>query len=235
MVVDEIQEVKYRYGMQEINFVSDTFTLKKSFVEGLCEELLSRDTRISWIAPTRVDSVTPELLGLMKKAGCRSLRFGIESGSEKILKLMNKDTNKEQTIRVFKWAQEVGLETFTYLIIGYLHETEKEIKETLAFVKELKPDLLMYNAATPLPKTRLVEQAVEAGLVEEDYWKKFLLDENYPRIPYLFKDTQKWIDKAYRDFFFSPQFLLKKLLEFRGKDVKNYLRATRGIVGLRKQ
>jgi anaerobic magnesium-protoporphyrin IX monomethyl ester cyclase len=234
-VADEIEEVIDRYGMQEINFVSDTFTLKKDFVEGLCEELLNRNTKISWIAPTRIDCVTRELLALMKRAGCRSLRFGIESGSSKILKLMNKESNKEATIRVFRWAKEVGLETFAYFIIGYLHETEKEIKETLAFVKELKPNLLMYNAATPLPKTRLFEQAVEAGLVEEDYWKKFLMDEKYPRIPYLFKDTQKWIDKAYRDFFFSPRFLFKKMLEFRPKNALNYFRATRGIVGLRKE
>jgi anaerobic magnesium-protoporphyrin IX monomethyl ester cyclase len=234
-VADEIEEVIDRYGMQEINFVSDTFTLKKDFVEGLCEELLNRNTKISWIAPTRIDCVTRELLALMKRAGCRSLRFGIESGSSKILKLMNKESNKEATIRVFRWAKEVGLETFAYFIIGYLHETEKEIKETLAFVKELKPNLLMYNAATPLPKTRLFEQAVEAGLVEEDYWKKFLMDEKYPRIPYLFKDTQKWIDKAYRDFFFSPRFLFKKMLEFRPKNALNYFRATRCIVGLRKE
>ncbi|MBW1742167.1 MAG: radical SAM protein [Deltaproteobacteria bacterium] len=235
VVADEMEEVIDRYGIQEINFVSDTFTLKKSFVEGLCEELLSRGIKVSWIAPTRVDSVTPELLGLMKKAGCRSLRFGIESGSEKILRLMNKDTDKKHTVRVFRWAKEAGLETFAYLIIGYLQETEKEIKETLAFVKELKPDLLMYNAATPLPKTRLFQQAVEAGIVEKDYWEKFLLDEDYPRIPYLMKDTQKWIDKAYRDFFFSPRFLFKKMIEFRGKNIKNYFRATRGIVGIRKQ
>ena len=234
LVVDEIEETIYKYSINEVNFVSDTLTLKKNFIEGLCHEFIDRKIKISWLAPTRVDCVTFELLRLMKRAGCRSLRFGVESGSTKILKLMGKDINKEKMLQVFKWAREEKLETFAYLIIGYLHETEETIRETLDFVKKLKPDLLMYNIATPLPATRLFEQAVEAGLVKPDYWRKFLLDENYPRIPYLFKDTEKWINRAYRDFFFRPSFIFKKILEARPNTVRSYLKATRGILRLKR-
>jgi len=62
----------------------------------------------------------------------------------------------------------------------------------------------MYNIATPLPDTELFRQTVKAGIVPQDYWKNFLSDENYPRIPYLFKDAEKWVGKAIVIFSFLP-------------------------------
>ena len=234
LIVDEIEEIKNMYGIGEINFVSDTFTLRKRFIEELCWELIDRKINVSWIAPTRVDYVTPKLLELMKKAGCRSLRFGIESGSTKILKLMGKDIDNVRIFRVFKWAKKLKIETFAYFIVGYLSETKDTMRETLNFVKKLKPDLLMYSVATPLPGTKLFQQAIDAGVIDKDYWKRFLLDKDCERIPYLFDDTEKWISLAYREFFFSPRFLLKKLLEVRPENISHYWRATRGILGLKR-
>ncbi len=233
-VVDEIEEVIEKYDIKEINFVSDTFTIKKDFIEDFCHEIINRNIKIHWNAPTRVDCVNLEMLKLMKKAGCRGLRFGIESGSEKILRLMQKSTNKKKMLQAFKWAKKAKIETFAYMIMGYLHETEDTIKETLRFIKKLKPDLLMYHIATPLPATKLFNQAVEAGLVAPDYWQKFLKDRYYPRIPYLFKDTQKWLNKAYRKFFFSPRFIIKKIIKIRPSNFLNYIKAAKGILKLNK-
>ena len=235
LVVDEIEEVISKYAINEINFTSDTLTFNNNFIQNFCLELIDRKLRISWIAPTRVDCVTPELLRLMKKAGCRSLRFGVESGSARILESMGKYIDQKETLKVFNWVKQEKIETFAYLIIGYLNETDQTARETLDFVKKIKPDLLMYNIATPLPSTRLFEQAVAAGLVDPEYWKKFLLDENYPRVPYLFENVEKWIDLAYREFYFSPKFILKRILGIRQDNIQNYLKAFRGIIGLRKK
>lgn len=235
LVVDEMEEIIKRDGIKVINFVSDTLTLNKSFVEALCQEIVDRELNIPWIAPTRADCVTPKLLKFMKKAGCCSIRLGVESGSDKMLKLMQKDTDKAQIVKAFKWAKELKMETFAYFIIGYVHETDETVRETLDFVKELKPDLLMYNIATPLPSTRLFEQAVELGLIDADYWKKFLLDKDCPRAPYLFKDAEEWTIRAYREFFLSPGFIFRKILEVRPSNILNYIKATRGILELRKK
>ncbi|MBU1727069.1 MAG: B12-binding domain-containing radical SAM protein [Candidatus Omnitrophica bacterium] len=232
LVANEIEQLVSKYGFKEINFVTDTFTVKKEFVEALCNDILRRKINVSWIAPTRVDCVNLSMLKLMKKAGCRSLRFGVESGSEKILKLMNKSTDKEKTVLAFKYAREAGIQSFAYLIIGYLGETEETLRQTFDFVKKIRPDLLMYNIATPLPGTLLFDQAVKAGLVDADYWNKFVLDKNYPRIPYLFNDTDKWIKYGYWDFYFSPHFILKKILEIRPGNIGTYLRAFKGLKGL---
>ncbi len=233
LVVDEIEEVVKKYNVKEINFISDTLTIKKNFIKQLCNEIINRKINISWIAPTRADCITPELVKLMKKSGCRSLRYGVESGSEKMLKLMGKKLEKRNIIDAFRWTKEAKIEAFAYLILGYLNETEETIKETLHFVKELKPDLLMYNVAVPLPKTMLFQQAVDAGLIDPNYWDNFLMDENYEKVPYLFKDTEKWIGKAYRDFFYSPRFVTKKLLEMRPNNILNYIKGIRGLLGLK--
>ena len=124
-LVDEVEEVVNRYGVSEINFVSDSMTVKENFMVSFCQELIERKIKISWIAATRADCVTPKLLKLMKSAGCRSLRFGVESGSERILKLMGKNLDKQKIIQAFKWAREENIETFAYLIIGYFSKQKR--------------------------------------------------------------------------------------------------------------
>ena len=233
-VADEIEEVINEFSISEIDFVSDTLTLKREFIENLCNEILERKINISWIAPTRVDCVDPDLLKLMKRAGCRSLRFGVESGSPQILESMNKSTNIEKVVKAFQWTKQAKIETFAYLIIGYLNETEETVKETLQFVKRLKPDLLMYNVATPLPCTKLFSQAVEAGIIESDYWQKYLMDKNYSRIKYLFEHTDKWISRAYNEFYLSPGNIIRKIIKIRPSNYMNYFKALKGLMGLKK-
>ena len=231
-VAEELEYVVNEFGVNEINFVSDTLTLKKTFIFPFCEEIIRRNIKISWVAPTRADCVSPEMLKLMKKAGCRSLRFGVETGSDKIIKLLDKSLTKERAKKAFKWAKEAEIESFAYFILGYIGETDKTVQETLDFVRELSPDLLMYNAATPLPSTRLFEQSIEAGLVEPDYWKKFVRDRNTPRISYLHPKTEEWIKKAYRQFFFRPSFVFNQILQTRPSNISSNIRAFRGLTGL---
>ena len=232
LVVDEIEQIIAQYQIQEIDLVSDTLTINRSFIQAFCEELIRRKMKISWIAPTRADCVDLDLLKLMKQAGCRNLRFGIESGSSVILKRMHKETNQDTIFQAFQWAKEVGIETFAYFIIGYLGETEETIQETLDFIDKIKPDLLMFNEGLPLPATPLFRQAVEAGFVAPDYWERYVKGEPIGRIPYLFKDTDQWIRKAYRRFFFSRRFLMKQLLNFRFKMVGKYFKALYGLLRL---
>jgi anaerobic magnesium-protoporphyrin IX monomethyl ester cyclase len=234
-VVDEVEQVVGRYGVREINFVTDTMTANRDFVESFCHEILKRKIKISWIAPTRADCVSEDLLRLMKKAGCRHLRFGVESGSPRIRKLMNKNIDNNQMIRAFHIAHRVGMETFAYLILGYLSETEEEMQQTLQFVSQLNPDLVMFNIATPLPETPLFDQAVEAGLVQPDYWRKFVLGETTERIPYLVRDTDKWIVKAYRGFYFSPRFIFKRIISLRPYDFISIVRGVRGLLSITRE
>lgn len=210
-VVDEMEEVVEKYGFKEIMFYDDVFTLSKKRVTAICKEIISRGLDVCWETPTRVDLINERLLILMQRAGCIRIRYGVESGDANILKLMNKGTTLEQVERAFELTKKTGIETFAYFMIGYVHETTETIRRTISFAKKLNPDWVMFTVVTPLPETKLYEEAVELELVDEEYWKDFTLGKRDDRMPFLVEDADKWVNRAYREFYFRPSFILRKL------------------------
>jgi len=210
-VVDEIELYIKKYKIKEILFYDDTLTLDRDHVVEICEEIIKRKIKIKWQSPTRVDRVDKPLLELMKKAGCRMLRYGVESGDKDILSLMKKGTDLDKILNAFRISKDVGIETFAYFIIGYARETEASMRRTIDFAKKLCPDMVMFTIATPYPKTNLYQLALEDGIIKGDYWRDFTLGKTNKRLPPLAKDAEKWIRKAYLEFYFRPSFILKKL------------------------
>jgi radical SAM superfamily enzyme YgiQ (UPF0313 family) len=210
-VVDEIEEIVERYKFKEIMFYDDTFTISKKRAASICEEIISRKLDIRWETPTRVNTVDKSLLRLMKKAGCIRIRYGVESGDSEILKRMNKGITLQQAEDAFKSTKEVGIESFAYFIIGYIGETHKTMSKTISFAKKLNPDWAMFTVATPLPKTKLYEEAIASKLIDKNYWKEFTLGERNDRLPFLAKDAEKWVSRAYKEFYFRPSYIFKKL------------------------
>jgi radical SAM superfamily enzyme YgiQ (UPF0313 family) len=216
-IMAEVEEVYKTYKVKEICFVDDTFTVEKKHVLELCDEFIKRGLhkKIKWQTTTRVDCVDYELLKRMKEAGCRQLRFGIESGDPETLKLMNKQISLERAKQVVKWCREIGIESFAYFQIGYAHETEESIQRTIDFSIELDLDLLMYNVATPLPQTPLYMLAMQEGIIKGDYWREYTLGKRNDRIPFFVKDADKWVSRAYKQFFFRPKFILRQVGKLR--------------------
>ena len=212
-------------------FYDDVLALHKPNITGICEEILKRGLKIKWEAPTRIEHVDKELLRLMRRAGCTRLRYGVESGDEAVLKLMNKQINLKQAKETFRITKAAGIETFAYFMIGYPHETEKTIQRTIDFSVELDPDLVMFTVTTPLPHTPLYDLAKEERLIADDYWREFTLgNRNGERIPYFFPESEQWVKKAYRRFYLRPGYVLKRLLKLRSwDDVKKSLHAFFGI------
>ncbi len=230
-VVDEMEECVEKYKVKEIMFYDDTFTFNKKYVENICNEIIKRGLKVSWECPTRVDTVDEGILKLMKKAGCIRLRFGVESGNPEILKLMRKNINLKQIEKIFRLARKIGFERFAYFIIGYMNETEKTMQDTINFAKKIDPGWVMFTVATPLPNTNLFDLAVEKGLIDKEYWRKFTLGETDERLPYLVKDADVWAKKAYREFYLRPQFFLNKLLAIDSFDkIKKYWKGLQGIL-----
>ncbi|MFC1817394.1 B12-binding domain-containing radical SAM protein [Thermodesulfobacteriota bacterium] len=230
-VVDEMAHVVEKYGVKEIMFYDDTLTMNRQFVTDLCEDILSRGLTVKWEAPSRIDTVDREMLTLMKRANCIRLRFGVESGNPRILKLMNKKITLDQVREVFSITRKLGIETFAYFIIGYITETEETIKETIAFAKSLKADLFMFTVATPYPGTPLYTLARELGFIKGDYWEDLTLGRNTERLPFFVDNADKWVKRAYRSFYFDPLFVLKKLRSVRSFDqIKKMLSAAGGLL-----
>lgn len=230
-VVDEMGSLVKTRKVREIMFYDDTLTMRREHVLDICNEILNRGLKISWESPTRLDCLDPELLELMHEAGCRRLRVGVESGSQNILNLMQKNISLAQIRKGLGWIKESGIESSAYFIIGYLGETRKETIETISFMKELDPDLVMVCKAVPLPGTLLFSQAAEKGLVDKEYWSDFILGKRNDSLPSLAEGANSWLKYAFRSFYLRPAFLLKKLVKIRSWDqLKKHIRGVKAML-----
>lgn len=155
---DEIEFLVKKFAVNAISFEDDLFTLNKKRVIDLCKEIIDRKIQISWTVATRLDSIDLETAKWMKKAGCFGMSVGIESGSDRILSLINKGEKIRDLKRGMSILNEVGIAVTTNLIIGHPTETLKELKQTLNLAKELKPIFIHLHYLTPYPGTKIFTQ-----------------------------------------------------------------------------
>lgn len=163
-IVEEIEGLQRAYGIREVLFYDDNFTLRRERVLALCELLERRKLELSWAANARVDRVDPEMLAAMKRAGCWRLLLGIESGSQRILDRVQKGITKEQVSDAVAMIRAAGIQTYGMFILGFPSETYAEALETIAFMKSLDLDFMNVAALTPFPGAQIhAEVADEPG------------------------------------------------------------------------
>jgi len=146
-------------GMRCAYFHDLEFTLDADLVTELCEALIREDIGLEWTCQTRPDTVTPELLGLMRRAGCTLIHFGVESGSARLLETTNKRQSQEAVMNAVGWAHDVGMRTLCFFLLGLPSETRSEMDEILAFARQLGLTYASFQAATPYPGTPYYEAA----------------------------------------------------------------------------
>ncbi|MEC7987730.1 MAG: radical SAM protein, partial [Myxococcota bacterium] len=137
-VVDELEHMQTHFGIGFVNFYDDNFTLHRARVEAICEEILRRGLRMDWKCEGRVDGVDVELLMLMKKAGCRVVAYGVESGNPQSLALLRKDVSIEKSREAFAMTKKAGLRSLAYMILGVPGETPSDVRNSIAFCRELQ-------------------------------------------------------------------------------------------------
>lgn len=200
-VVGEMTYLKERWGVKEIMFYDDVFTLHRGRVFDICEQIRETGLTVRWEAPTRVDLVPDKLLAAMAGAGCVRLRFGIEHGDPDILRRMRKESDLEKIEKAVTSAHDVGIKGFGYFIVGWLHESREQFRRTVDLACRLPLDYASFYTATPLPGTPLHQECVTDGAVPGDYWDSFVRGEFTRRIGYLVKDAEARAREAYRSFF----------------------------------
>ena len=156
-VVDEIEDI-ISYGYDCIFFQDDCFTLDEQRVTRICEEILDRGLGIRWRCLSRVDSVQHETLLKMKKAGCERIFFGIESGNDSVLKIMNKQFTTDQARAAVESVASTGIETGAFFILGYPGETDQTVLDTVSFAASLPLDYASFTMPYPIPGTGLYEK-----------------------------------------------------------------------------
>ncbi|OPY88546.1 MAG: Oxygen-independent coproporphyrinogen-III oxidase 1 [Syntrophus sp. PtaU1.Bin208] len=162
-VLVEVMANVHRHRIREFLVWADTFTLNRRYVRQFCQGLLEQQEDLSWTCNSRVDTVDPETLKIMKKAGLWMISYGIESGNNAILKRSGKGITVEQTKNAVQMAKEAGLRVAGHFILGLPGETEETLNETLALALTLPLDVAQFYAAVPFPGTRLYEEALSCG------------------------------------------------------------------------
>jgi len=208
-VVNEIEYVSKRYGLEYFSFNDDHFTLNKSRVIEICQAIVKRKLNLKWFVQSRVDSASLKVLEAMKEAGCQKISYGIDSGSPKILRNMNKEVNLEQIYEAYSVTKKVGIPTQMNIIVGYPGENEQTLAETKKVIKEIEPEGLLVSTLRLYPSTKVYDQAKIEGVVDDSFWIK-----SKDLFPYYTREYSK-----------------KRILEMQ-KDIYLYFYLTKGIRGI---
>ena len=153
-VVDEIEEA-LTLGYDRISFADDVFTMKKSRVIGVCREIKKRGLDFKWECLGRVNSIDYATAVEMKDAGCEKIYFGVESGDDQMLELMNKKITTEEAWKAVNAAHQAGLQVGAFFILCYPGDTDETVLKTLHFASSLPLDYLGLSMPYPLPGTEL--------------------------------------------------------------------------------
>lgn len=197
-IADEM-ELLENYGVNVIYFIDDTFTESSSHVSGVCDEMIKRKIDIKWVAQSRIDTLNRELLVKMKKAGCSTLCLGIESGSDRILQILNKDVTVNQIKKVCKMIKQNGVWILADYIINNPTERKKEMQDTLNLAKQLLPEMINVSYFT-------MYNPQQFGNVDENL-SRFSITSNFTDLND--KELTQFQKHFYQKYYLNPKFLIQ--------------------------
>lgn len=211
-VVDELEWLKDNWGAEAISFYDDMLTFDKQRIYEICEGIKSRKIDLPWDCQSRVDTVSREMVFKMREAGCEEIFFGVETGSQQILDTMGKKTSIEQNEKAIKWAKEAGIFVAISVVIGYPGETRYTIKQTLDFIRRVKPDDAFLCVATPSPGSELYTLIENKGWKMSPDWSLYDLSNPVFENPDLPSEEIRKIRKEFCNSFYSPLYVFRQLL-----------------------
>lgn len=219
-VVDEM-EACTQLGIYEFLIYDDTFTVDAKRVADICQEVQNRGLDVGWDIRARADTVTPEMLRALRAAGCERIHYGVEAGTDKILKVLNKQITMDQVREVFRWTKQAGISVLAYFMIGAPTETRGDILQTIEFAKSLAPHYVHITILTPFPGTQIYLDGLAQGVFEEDFWQHFAANPTSDFRPcYWEKDLSaaeliELLEYAYKSFYLRPGYIVRQALQVR--------------------
>lgn len=222
-----VEEIEYflSQGYREVYFRDDTFFVWKKRDITICEEIVKRDLDVTWIANARVSMIDKEMMQRAKDAGCHTIKFGIESGDQKILDRMRKGYTIEQAYQVFEWIHEVGIHAHAHVMLGNPGDSVETVERTIEFVKELNPGTATFGLCTPYPGTPLFDEVAEKFPEIKDgtasdlgkLHTEGLFNEHYTSLKK--EELEAYVQKAYREFYLRPNYVVQTAFnQLRGVD-----------------
>ena len=219
-------------GIHNIHMYADLFTVNREQVVEMCRRIIDEGLKVRWTANSRVDYVDQEMLQLMARAGCWLISWGIESGSDAVLRRAAKGINPDKARQALSWAREAGIKNWGYFIIGLPGETTETIRQTIDFSKSLPLELALFHIAAPYPGTPFFFDVIENGWFKPGTrWEEVDMDEGtvlqYENLSAA--DLVYWQKRAFREWALRPGPALTYLKMLIG-DTRTFKRALR--VGL---
>ena len=180
-----VKEFKYlqELGYGAVYFVDDHFLLKAKRIEAICQGIIDENISIEWGVEGRVDSVCQHLFPIMAKAHCRTIMFGIESGSQKVLDRLKKEQTLEEVESAVTAAKKAGIEiVHGFFVVGNPDETVEDMRATFDFASRLRLDTFGFNRLCVYRGTPLWQEYVKRGVVSDatDWYKYFKCSEIDP-------------------------------------------------------
>lgn len=172
--VNEIAHLNRIHGVKAFIFRDQIFSSRLDRAEEICELLIEKKLRIQWVCETRLDRVSERLLRKMRKAGCRRINFGLETGDPILLHKIGKPGMKISTVkRAVRLTKEAGIRPVTHLIIGLPGESPDTVRRTFKTLRYLGIADVSANIATPYPGTKLFQYARDHELLETEDWSQY--------------------------------------------------------------
>jgi radical SAM superfamily enzyme YgiQ (UPF0313 family) len=169
-VADEIEWLKATYNMDSIWFVDDVFTVSHKWLEEFTAEMTSRKLNVRYECITRADRMNEEVIRNLRDSGCFRVWVGAESGSQKVIDLMDRRVEVEQVQQMIRLARQYGIEAGTFIMVGYPGETKEDIYDTVHHLKSADPDFYTITVAYPIKGTPLYTE-VEDRFVADLPWE----------------------------------------------------------------
>lgn len=233
--VDEIEHCYRNFNIREIEFFDPLFNCNKDRVIKICKEIIRRKLDIRWACRARADLMDGEILKWMKSAGCHRIYYGVESGSDVILRKMGKRLSKDKVKEAIYMTKKEGMLTLAFCLIGSTGDTYETVSESINYVCSLPLDYAQFHKCVAKPGTPLYEQVKkETG---RDYWSEYILGTaGEERLPSPWTTlTENEIEeltlKAYHKFYFRPKKLLQLLVSIKSPaELGRYIRSTIGLL-----
>lgn len=213
-----------KMGYKEIYFRDELFTAFRERNQKICQAIIEEGIDISWLCSAKVGTIKREDVDLMHRAGCHTLKIGVESGVQEVLNKMKKGIRLEHTRELFAYCNEVGMRTHAHCMIGNVGDTPETIKRTIDFARELNPTTVTFGILTPYPGTPIFNLVVEKHPELKDNYNlqlhdlhvtSFYSDAFCSMAP---EELSKWSKKAHQSFYLRPAYVISWLKRIRTVD-----------------
>lgn len=207
-IIEELTQLRQRFRIRSFRFIDDTFTAIPSRTIEICEKITRHVPGVVWSCLSRIDTLDEDRVRVMRRAGCRRVYMGIESGSRRILQAYGKDYGVELVGDMVSLLHRYKIEVGAFFMVGHPEETEADFEQTSRLIRSLDLDYATIGQTVPYPGTTLFEQhrdEIEFSLFPyRNEWKS----------PQRREQLESWERRFYRDIYFSLPYVARHAARF---------------------